>query len=192
MDQLKANGGIVATVTDGLSSGTFSSLPGLIGKMLADGAWREYKTLRGEVVRHERFEEFVTTPPTHGLGATMDLVKRVVAADPVVYGALEDTLADSSRPGARTDLVDNINEVSRPDGTSRAQALRALRKHNPELHARVINGELSPNAAMIEAGLRPKTATFRPGDPASTARTLLRHMSTAHIAELRELLSPKG
>ncbi len=35
------------------------------------------------------------------------------------------------RQGERTDLVDNINEVVRPDGTSRQHALRRLRKDRP-------------------------------------------------------------
>lgn len=79
-----------------------------------------------------------------------------------------------SKQGARTDLaekkqtaepakhfVDNINEVERPTGTSQAAALRRLRKDKPKLHAKVIAGELSANAAMIQAGFRVKTITVR-------------------------------
>ncbi len=47
----------------------------------------------------------------------------------------------TGRQGERTDLFDNIKEVSidPPTGTSRAHALRKLRKDAPELHSRVIN-----------------------------------------------------
>jgi hypothetical protein len=66
--------------------------------------------------------------------------------------------ANPSRQGQRTDLVDNnnavIHEVARPSGTSRAQALRRLRKDRPDIHKRVLTGELSPHAGMIEAGFR--------------------------------------
>jgi hypothetical protein len=54
--------------------------------------------------------------------------------------------------------VDNIH-VYRPDGTARTTALRRLRKDRPDLHARVLAGELSANAAAVEAGFRRPTAT---------------------------------
>jgi hypothetical protein len=48
----------------------------------------------------------------------------------------------------------NINSRLSPTGTSRAAALRRLRKDRPDIHARVLAGELSPHAGMIEAGFR--------------------------------------
>ena len=41
-----------------------------------------------------------------------------------------------------------------PSGNSRAAFLRRLRKDRPDIHARVLAGELSPHAGMIEAGFR--------------------------------------
>jgi hypothetical protein len=56
--------------------------------------------------------------------------------------------------GARTDLVDIIHEVDhRPDGNTKQRALRMLRNHRPDLHARVLAGELTPHKAVVEAGL---------------------------------------
>lgn len=53
---------------------------------------------------------------------------------------------------------DNIKVCpSRPEaeqGTSRQYALRHLRKSRPDLHAKVLAGELSPHWAMIRAGFR--------------------------------------
>jgi hypothetical protein len=76
---------------------------------------------------------------------------------------------DQSQQGRRSDLVDdtsgNINEVERrPTGTSVEAALRRLRKARPDLHARVLAGELSAHAAMIEAGFRkPRPRDSMPG-----------------------------
>ena len=39
-----------------------------------------------------------------------------------------------------------------------AAALRRLRKDRPDIHARVLAGELSPHAGMIEAGFRKRSA----------------------------------
>jgi len=61
------------------------------------------------------------------------------------------------RPGGRPKTVDNGNgniNSSRPTGGSKAYALRRLRKDRPDIHARVMAGEVSAHAGMIEAGFR--------------------------------------
>jgi hypothetical protein len=61
------------------------------------------------------------------------------------------------RPGGRPKTVDISSGVingSRPTGTSKAYALRRLRKDRPDIHARVLAGEISAHAGMIEAGFR--------------------------------------
>ena len=70
--------------------------------------------------------------------------------------------AMKGRQGERTDLVDIINEV-RPNGTSRDQALRRLRKDRPDLHAKVLAGELSAHRAMVEAGFRHRPTALELG-----------------------------
>jgi hypothetical protein len=53
--------------------------------------------------------------------------------------------------------VDNKNSVInsfRPSGTSAAYALRKLREQRPDIHARVLAGEITAHAGMIEAGFR--------------------------------------
>ena len=51
-----------------------------------------------------------------------------------------------------TDRVVHASE--RPSGNSRAAFLRRLRKDRPDIHARVLAGELSPHAGMVEARFR--------------------------------------
>jgi hypothetical protein len=55
----------------------------------------------------------------------------------------------------------NMNNRSRPWGTSQAQALRQLRHKRPDLHQKVLAGELSPHAAAVMAGFRHRTITVR-------------------------------
>ena len=53
--------------------------------------------------------------------------------------------------------VEETSETNRPDCspvTGAQKDIRRLRKDAPEIHARVIAGELSPNAGMVEAGFR--------------------------------------
>jgi hypothetical protein len=49
-------------------------------------------------------------------------------------------------------VTDNFS--GRPKSGTRADALRRLRKDRPDIHARVLAGELSPHAGMLEAGFR--------------------------------------
>lgn len=86
-------------------------------------------------------------------------------------------LKESSRQGARTDLVDNVHEVAeRPTGNTREAGLRRLRKYATDAGAcadrgveqqkaedaygAAVRGEVSVNRALIRAGLkevRPKS-----------------------------------
>lgn len=65
--------------------------------------------------------------------------------------------ATKGQQGKRTDLVDNIHEVqARPTGTSAQRAHRVLREKRPDLHAKVLAGELTAHAN------RQVSPTFRP------------------------------
>jgi len=82
---------------------------------------------------------------------------------------------EQSKPGRRTDLikdvqkprsdlfdnVDDIKEVKAPTGTSAAYAIRRLRKDRPDIHQRVLDGELTAHAGMIEAGFRKKPGVLK-------------------------------
>jgi hypothetical protein len=50
----------------------------------------------------------------------------------------------------------DVHISERPSGNSRAAFLRRLRTHRPDIHKRVLAGELSPHAGMVEAGFRKK------------------------------------
>ena len=72
-------------------------------------------------------------------------------------------------------------------GNDPQYALRRLRTQRPDLHARVLAGDLSPHGAMVEAGFRRRTVTVAL-DVQSFARAILRHFDTAEIDELVDLL----
>lgn len=164
--------------------GGLKHVPGLLKHVLRDDSWTEFITVRGVLVRHDTFQEFVQDPPLRGLGADLAMLERMCAHDPEAASLLDAVL---QRPSGRPRTVNNING-SRPVGTSQAQALRRLRDHDPDLHTRVLAGELSPHAAMVEAGFRPRTISVRVADPDSVARTLRRHMTADDRARLAELL----
>jgi hypothetical protein len=59
---------------------------------------------------------------------------------------------ETRHQGERSHLHNNVMEVDTPkQGNSKPYALSRLHDQRPDLHARVLAGELSPHAAMVEA-----------------------------------------
>lgn len=195
---LKERADLVDTVGSALSRGehTLTVLPDLIRQLLEEGAWREFETRMGKYVTYDRFEDFIVTPPLAGLGTSLNLVKRVVADDPVTLDLLDQALqrpSGGNHHGHDTlDTVYNIHsdsDIERPSGTSTERAIRMLREHRPDLLDRVKSREISPHKAMREAGFRKSRIAINLDSPESAAKTLLTHASPEFLDELRRLLT---
>lgn len=145
---------------------TLEQLPGLLVRIIKEGMWRGYVVdPTGEEVTFSSFEEFVTTNIPQGMGTTVQRLKHLCRDEPVALDAIDQVCR--GKPGKRWDSrtsdpnnVDNVNSI-RPTGNSRDAALRRLRDQRPDLHRRVLAGELSPHAAMIEAGFRKRPEAGR-------------------------------
>lgn len=60
-------------------------------------------------------------------------------------------------------MSDQPDDEGFPQGNSVEAALRRLRKSRSDLHARVLSGEMTANAAMVQAGFRkPKPRAVDP------------------------------
>lgn len=166
-----------------------ADVPELLKRLLETEMWRDFTTVRRQHVTHERFADFVTTPPLAGLGSSVDLVRRIVADDDKAVDLLDKAL---QRTPADNQPLSNIQEHA-PTGTSRAAALRRLRKDRPDLHAEVLAGGLSAHSAAVRAGFRPRTFTVRADDPVRAAAVLRRNYSSEQLAEIaRLLLNPEA
>jgi hypothetical protein len=187
-DLAKKNAVLVHALSSAMRStgNGLGTVPGLLKRVIVEESWKEFTTPLGHPVKHGRFVDFITAPSPEGLGADVGLVTRICAPDEEAADLLDQALA--GKQGERTDLVSNRNEVGRPVGTSKAAALRRLRKDKPELHADVLAGRLSAHAAMVQAGFRPKTVSVPVSQPDSIAAALRRHLSPDDIARLIKLL----
>lgn len=156
-------------------------VPALLKRVLVDDCWRSRVVKRtGEVVEFDRFDRFVVTAPLEGLGTTLETFRNLIKHDVEALDLYDRAVKESERQGERTDLHDIIREVQQATldyGTSEQYALRKLRDDAPTLHASVIKGELSPHAAMVQAGFRKPTATVPTHDPEAAARRLARHFA---------------
>jgi len=164
--------------------GGLRQVPMLVKLILEKDSWRERRigNSRKRVVRFERFEDFVREKPLEGLGEDPALLLKVVRASGDVEA---ETLLDAAlkrpagRPKGRAEIVDIIND-SRPTGTSRDAALRRLRKDAPELHERVVAGEVTPHRAMVLAGFRKEPS------PLERAKKAVLRLSEDELAEFLE------
>jgi hypothetical protein len=171
------------------------TVPDLLRRVLEEGSWREFVTPRGDLVQHEHFADFVTTPPTHGLGATVELLKRILADDRGNLDLLDQALQNPVGTNQHGEGFDNVQALPAPTGNAESTALRRLRKEADagneqaaQLRDEVLAGRLSAHAAMIRAGFRAKTVSVPLGKPESIANTLRRHMKPDQLRELRRLL----
>lgn len=88
-------------------------------------------------------------------------------------------------PGRGKKTADNISRFSH--GTQASYTLARLERDRPELAVRVRAGELSANAAAIEAGFRIKTFSV-PLDVERAAAALKRVFTNSQLVRLRSLL----
>jgi hypothetical protein len=161
------------------------SVPHILKTLLETEAWRCFQPRMGPEVTHERFVDFITTPPLAGLGTNVDLVRRVISGDIEAVDRLDQALKNpTGHPISSVNIIDE-----RPRGTSKDYALRRLRKDAPELHADVLAGKLSAHAAMVQGGFRPRTFTVLvTSKPDRIAATLRRELDPQTLADVAELL----
>lgn len=176
-ENLKERYGQVRALRNGMARGEagLSLVPRALVYTIESGAWREFIVEEtGEVVRYDRFADFVTTQPLEGLGFTVDLLRNLCRDDRKALDALDQETANPNGTNRYSSSL-HCNELDKtPQQNTTPGTLRRLRKDAPELHARVLQGELSPSAAAVAAGFRPRQVSVRVDDSASAARTLAR------------------
>lgn len=192
MTDPKANNVLVETLGTSLRYGgsALSDVPDLLKRVLAEGAWREFVTRRGELVHHDRFAAFVAAPPLGGLGADMALIERIVGtADPDLLRLLRD--ANKGKPGRpRNDAKNSVDSTGISDGAERSDlTAQRLAIEAPDEYAAVQRGEKSIHAAAISAGIRKRRIPVRLDSPESAAETLRKHMPPETRRRLAELLT---
>jgi hypothetical protein len=166
-----------------------SAVPGLMKRVLREGLWRKFTTPRGELVTYDRIEPFVVTPPTKGLGATVELITRVLQDDVEALSMWDEALRRpvGCQPTHRAD-DNNIQALAPQWNLSKPALFASFRTDAPQLHQEVLQGRLSAHAAMVQAGYRKRTITVTL-EPHSAAQTLRKHMTPEQWAELVRIIT---
>ncbi|WP_157251327.1 hypothetical protein [Nonomuraea typhae] len=190
---MKDHGQVVAELTADIRAArpAMTRVAAGVRELLETGAWQEFTGPGGELVEHGELVEFVTADPPRGLGITPGLMRALVAEDLDTAARLDQALlaapavtsAVTSAPPAEA------QEAQEETPARETPALRRLREDAPALHSRVVAGEMSTNAAMVQAGFRPKTISVPVSRPETAARALRNNMPRQDLVELVNLLS---
>lgn len=174
---LKDNGALVETLWHAVDegAGTLEAVPALVRKVLETGAWQR-RAYRGRVFEHERFLDFITARPLAGCGWPPEKVEALIRDDAETLAMWR--VATTGKQGAHHDNI----MMRAKQGTSRAYTLAKLSVRSPALHAAVVAGELSANAAAIQAGFRKKPTPFE------QVAKLIPKLSAAEKRQLWEML----
>lgn len=172
---------------------SIEQVPSMVKLVCANDAWRErIIAASGEKVCFDNFVTFVETPPLEGLGIQFDVLWSLCKEDTEAKAAIEQALDNSKKQGKRNDLLYDVQEVKTkkaPTGNSSLATLRRLRKDFPDLHKRVLAGELAPNTAAVEAGFRRPSVRVSLDNMQSTANTLASRLDRSQLAELMDCLT---
>ncbi|MGV2385324.1 MAG UNVERIFIED_CONTAM: hypothetical protein LOD86_08665 [Thermobifida fusca] len=189
-DPLKHRASVIESLGSSLRRGgaSLGTVPGLLKRVLQEEAWREFETSRGDVVRHERFSDFVATPPLKGLGASMELIDRIVGTDdPDLLRMLRE--AKKVGQGRRSDLSlpdESTGSVARDRDAEDAERLA---REAPDEYEAVKRGEKTIHAAAVAAGIRKRRISIRLDDPTSAIRSIRNNASPEFWQEFRRLVN---
>ena len=128
-----------------------TGLADMIVVVLRDEAWRRRRIRTGEIVECASFLEFLTAPPLKGCGEDVTKVEKLLKDDAEALRMFREA---TTRPRGGRRVNGDIRTIEPERGTTRAYTLDRLHRTDPALYQRVVKGELSANAAAIQAGLR--------------------------------------
>lgn len=156
---LREKGGLVESLwhaVDG-AAGNLENVPGLVRRVLITGAWQK-RVQDGETYEHERFIDFITSKPLAGCGWPPDKVEALIKSDAETLTLWRKAVKEKTGPKPLGNYRNIVTKTI--SGNSKSYALSRLKLDYSELYQRVVDGELSANAAAIQAGFRKKLTTL--------------------------------
>jgi hypothetical protein len=169
----------------------FNMVPMYVRQILEERIWATQRNMNGELF--SSFQEFVEHRLWEGLNTKIeDLIIFCRKDKEVVELILREVpeVANQGAPvGSRNAAKDKPE--NKPDnirfnyGTNPTYTLARLRRDRPDLAEKVVTGEVSANAAAIEAGFRKKTIAI-PDDENAAAEFLIKKWGEARAVRLAD------
>lgn len=170
------------------ATGGLRQFPSLLKKVIATRAW-ERRTVHGKVVELGSLRELITAKPVSGWGEDPSKVEAVIRDDPEALAAFREAML--GKPGRPKDgeSPDNVRGITDEHGNSRAYSIsRVQRECDPDTVAAVMAGEMSPNAALVKAGVRENRQVYIPRDPAAAVEKLRTQFGDDFLKAMRRVM----
>jgi hypothetical protein len=163
------------------------ALPGLVRRLLDEEAWREFDAPSpvGHV-EHDSFLSFVEAKQPRGLGSRLGPLLALCGDDGELRGRVQ-RLYDSeiqplAKPGevGRGRIRDGGTNSNVTQSNHAEYVVARLKRDDPALAERVVNGEITANAAARQKGWRKPRIVLT--SPESIAAALRKHLDADDIA----------
>jgi hypothetical protein len=157
------------------ATGGMKQFPGLLKKIIANKAW-ERRLSKGKVIELASLRELITEKPVRGWGEDVRTVEAVIKDDPECLAMFREAMKGQEGGDKRSQEATTRNNVTGDEivtGNSRAYSIdRVKRECEPEVVAKVMSGQMSPNAALVKAGIRENRQVYVPKEPAKAVEKL--------------------
>ena len=171
------------------ATGGLRQFPSLLKKVIATRAW-ERRTVHGKVVELGSLRELITAKPVSGWGEDPSKVEAVIRDDPEALAAFREAMVQHGGD-RKSESIKRNNVTVDPEktGNSRAYSIsRVQRECDQETVAAVMAGEMSPNAALVKAGVRENRQVYIPRDPARAVEKLRDQFGDEFVQEMRRVM----
>lgn len=181
---------VISTTTTGAD--LMSAMPGLVRRLLDEEAWRSFAAPApaGRVV-HDSFKSFLESGSPRGLGGRRGQLMALCGNDEILKGRVQQVLDGEVAPAAAPGGDRRSGEFQaggiKLNANSAEYVLARLKRDDPALAQRVVDGELSANAAARLAGIRKPRIVLT--SPESIAAALRRNLGAEDLARLIRLLA---
>ena len=153
----REDGRLVAQFRHEVINCNIARIPRRLRHLIDTEGWKIFLASPNQMYQHEFFVEFIRGVPLKGCGWEPRMVEALIekSGDQDTLRLWRQMITPPVGSNQFTTSEGHNNIMTR-QGTSRAYTLSRLQLHWPGLYAKVIAGELTANAAAIEAGFRKK------------------------------------
>jgi hypothetical protein len=154
-----------------------------LGEVLEGGYWREFESGgTGTRIKFERFEDFLdwcNFPPKELIAVLDSHNEQALLAQ--VRAELGGELAEHGEIGNGRKSRDS--DATSTDDRSATYVVARLNRDRPDLAEKVMAGDISPNAAAVEAGFRRRYIRVPAGDVQGAVSKLLSEFSRDELLD---------
>lgn len=171
--------------------GSLSSFPRLLKRVIEEEVW---KCRVHDGRRHElpNLRALITEKPIAGWGQDPKKIEAVIKDDAEVLAMYREAMKEQGNHLAKTPEHKCYNVTlmggGKGTGNSRAYAIDRVKREAPQFLSAVLAGEMSPNAALVKAGIRQNLQISLSKDPSRTAANIRKKMGEEYSKKLKQEL----